>query len=306
MKTSSNHLQYHAYHLLQKSQDQAKQLSDSKNPEALHDFRVSIRHLRSFLKSYQDVLGKDSKKLREHLGELMQITNTGRDNEVHVAWLNQQQQKVSPELKLGIEVILQTFSDHPPLKVKKLQKQFGKQSKKLIGLFKEIRFEESFNTLSAHILTDYSRTLKSELSQLAKDPSLLHQTRITGKRLRYTLELVGSKESKNFIEQLKTFQDLLGSINDLELLLQRLESLLHAEVMHWSHTFLSRNKKEQPSLESILALAGLHKHIVETLEKHYKDLKITWLGRTNNLFFKDLNGFIKTLSKTPDPALPET
>ena len=188
MKPSNNLLQYHAHHLLQKSQDQAKQLSDSKNPEALHDFRVSIRHLRSFLKSYQEVLGKDSKKLREQLGEFMHTTNAGRDNEVHIAWLTQQQKKASPELKLGIEIMLQTFSDHPPLKVKKVQKQFAKHGKKLEGLFKKIRFKDSFNMLTAQVLSDYAKMLRSELSQLVKNPHLLHQPGVVAGVVDHQLE----------------------------------------------------------------------------------------------------------------------
>jgi CHAD domain-containing protein len=263
MKTFSNHLQSHAYHLLQKSQDQAKKLSDHKNPEALHDFRVSIRHLRSFLKSYQDVLGKDGKKAREQLGQLMQTTSAGRDNEVHIDWLTQQQKKASAELKPGIDILLKTFSEHPPLNVKKIQKQYVKHSKKLETLFKKIRFKESFNSYTSQVLSDYAQTLKDELSQLSKDAALLHQTRITGKRLRYTLELVESKENTNLIIQLKSLQDLLGNINDLELLLQKLENFLHAEIVHWSHTFLAR--KGHPSFESIVALVALQKHLIETL-----------------------------------------
>ncbi len=309
MKPSNNLLRHHAYRLLQNTQEQAKQLSDIKNPEALHDFRVSIRHLRSFLKSYQDVLDKDSKKLREQLGELMQTTNTGRDNEVHLAWLNQQQKTASTELKLGIQMTLQTFSDHPPLKVKKLQKQFGKHGKKLTGLFKKIRFDEGFNILTATILTHYSKTLKTELSQLNKDETLLHQTRITGKRLRYTLELLDSKESKKLVGELKTLQDILGETNDLRLLLQKVERLLVARAIQWPQSFIAAsknldiNEKMLPELEQAFVLAVLKKHILTTLQKNQHQLKTSWLGRSNNTFFKELNSYIKVLSKTPDPAL---
>jgi CHAD domain-containing protein len=193
---------------------------------------------------------------------------------------------------------------HPPLKVKKLQKQYAKHGKKLEALFKKIRFKESFNSYTSQVLSDYAQILKNELSQLSKDPSLLHQTRITGKRLRYTLELVESKENKNLMSQLKTLQDLLGNINDLELLLQKLESFLHAEIVHWSHTFLSR--KGHPSFESIIALVALQKHLIETLETYHQDLKMTWLGKAHTPFFKELNGFIKILNKTPDPAISES
>lgn len=242
----------------------------------------------------------------------MQSTNHGRDAEVHIAWLKEQKSKASEELKLGIELVLQSFADAPKADIKKVQKQTTKALDKLEHAFKQLRFKDSFNGLTAQILSDYARTLKSELSELSKDPSVLHQTRITGKKLRYMLELIDNKESQALVKQLKTLQDILGEMNDLQLLSEKLESRLHTETVHWSHIFVSAsknpgvNEKELPELKQVFALASLYKHVLKGLEHDHQSLKTSWLGRANGPFFKDLNSFIKTLSKSSDAAIPES
>ncbi len=305
-------LQHHAKALLEKSHQQAQNLSNTKDPEALHDFRVNIRHLRSFLKSYQDFMGKGNKKAQDQLAQLMKSTNLGRDNEVHTTWLNQQRKQSSPELGLGIDIVLQNFESHPPFEAKKLQKQFGKISHKLEASFNKLHFEEGFNPVTATILTHYSRTLKTELSQLSKDETLLHQTRITGKRLRYTLELLDTKESTKLVAELKTLQDILGEINDLHLLLQKVERLLVARAIQWPQVFLAAskdlkvNEKMLPELEQAFALAVLKKHILATLQKDQHQLKTSWLRRSNSTFFKTLNTYTKNVGKTPDQPLTQS
>jgi CHAD domain-containing protein len=306
---TSNLLHYHAKTLLHKSHIQAQRLADTKDTEALHDFRVSIRHLRSFIKSYQSYLGKSTKKAREQLAKLMQATNEGRDSEVHIAWLHQQHKKASSDSKLGIEIMLETFQAQHPLEVKVLQKQFAKLSKKLEGSFEKIKFDESFNTITSDILAGYTKTLKAELAQISKDKTMLHQTRITGKKLRYTLELFDTKETKTLVDNLKELQDILGEIHDLEVLLQRLEGVIAKEVAKWSSSFLEASKtlevdeQHLPEQKRSYALASLQKQILSALQKDHDLLTKTWLGRANGSFFKTLNVSIKTLRKTPDVLL---
>src|SRR5918999_1214042 len=63
-------------------------LADPADTEALHDFRVGLRRLRSCLRAYRDCL-EDSvpKKLARKLRRLASSTGPGRDAEVQIEWL---------------------------------------------------------------------------------------------------------------------------------------------------------------------------------------------------------------------------
>src|SRR4051812_29997989 len=63
-------------------------LADPEDDEALHDFRVAVRRLRSALQAYGDPLDDSvPKKLAGRLRRLAQATGAGRDAEVQIAWL---------------------------------------------------------------------------------------------------------------------------------------------------------------------------------------------------------------------------
>src|SRR5712691_4551034 len=69
--------------------------------EALHDFRVGLRRVRSVLRAYRPHLkGSTPRKLRRRLKQLAQASGASRDLEVHLAWLAEQK----PSLRYGQRV----------------------------------------------------------------------------------------------------------------------------------------------------------------------------------------------------------
>src|SRR5258708_4565997 len=74
--------------LLEQADEAGKRLDHPDDPEALHDFRVAVRRLRSWLRAYKEPLrGSVSGKHRDVLRAVAHATNAGRDAEVHVEWL---------------------------------------------------------------------------------------------------------------------------------------------------------------------------------------------------------------------------
>jgi CHAD domain-containing protein len=58
--------------------------------EALHDFRVSVRRLRSALRTWRDVLGRAARdKDLRRLRRVARSTGEARDTEVLLAWIGQ-------------------------------------------------------------------------------------------------------------------------------------------------------------------------------------------------------------------------
>ena len=66
----------------------AAPLAVSGDPDALHDFRVAVRRLRSWIRAFDDVLdGAIKGKHRRRLKRIADATNPGRDLHVQLEWL---------------------------------------------------------------------------------------------------------------------------------------------------------------------------------------------------------------------------
>src|SRR5688500_209800 len=66
-------------------------------PEALHDFRVALRRLRSVVRAYRPYLQRSAPKgVRRRLRKVTDNTNAGRDAEVLLDWLRVQYQALTP------------------------------------------------------------------------------------------------------------------------------------------------------------------------------------------------------------------
>src|SRR6188768_363107 len=79
------------------------QVATSGNPEALHDYRVALRRLRSCLRSYRRELRSTvTRKSRRRVERLAHATNRSRDLEVHLEWLTAQEATAAAGDRPGI------------------------------------------------------------------------------------------------------------------------------------------------------------------------------------------------------------
>jgi CHAD domain-containing protein len=78
-------------------------LGSSDDPEALHDYRVALRRLRSCLRSYRRELRSTvTRKSRRRVERLAHATNRSRDLEVHLEWLTAQEATAAAGDRPGI------------------------------------------------------------------------------------------------------------------------------------------------------------------------------------------------------------
>ena len=78
-------------------------LSDSSDSEALHDYRVALRRLRSCLRGYRKyVRSTVTRKSVRRLRRLARGTSQSRDLEVHLAWLGEQLASAPEPERAGI------------------------------------------------------------------------------------------------------------------------------------------------------------------------------------------------------------
>jgi len=80
-----------------------ERLTNVDDQEALHDFRVAMRRLRSTLRAYQPQLAAlVPAKLRRRLRELARATGEARDVEVQIAWLERRRTDLPPGRRAGV------------------------------------------------------------------------------------------------------------------------------------------------------------------------------------------------------------
>ena len=86
----------------------SRRLDDADDKEALHDFRVGIRRLRSTARAWKDVLdGALRKRDRRALKALQNATGGGRDAEVAIAWLETQRDALQGDDAAALDRLVQ-------------------------------------------------------------------------------------------------------------------------------------------------------------------------------------------------------
>src|SRR6476469_2416600 len=86
-------------------------LSNPSDADALHDYRVALRRLRSCLRAYRKFLRSTVKvKTERRLRRLARATNRSRDLEVHLAWLSEQHNRVAERDGRGVAWIVERLT----------------------------------------------------------------------------------------------------------------------------------------------------------------------------------------------------
>jgi CHAD domain-containing protein len=218
-----------------------RRLDDPFDREALHDFRVSIRRLRSLLRAYRPQLetavrAKDRKRLRA----IQQATGGGREAEVALEWLTKQHGDLAPEHLAGLNwlsaLLLERRRKCDEDLNRKVRATFRRTAEKLEERLAIMRSEH--NLLAEHPHVTFARSLANLTEAHATDllanlgqimsidhAEQLHQARITAKRLRYLLEPVRAyaNAAQSVVKRSKRLQDVLGDLNDVHVLMREID-----------------------------------------------------------------------------------
>jgi CHAD domain-containing protein len=218
-----------------------RRLDDRSDPEALHDFRVAIRRLRSLLRAYRPQLESAIRpKDRRRLRNIQRATGGGREAEVALEWLTKQQKDLAPEHLAGLNWLSATLMarrrecEHAldgevretfRRTVDKLEERLAimKSEQNLLAERPQVSFARTLANLTEAHATD----LLVQLSQIARmdDAEQLHQARILGKRLRYLLEPIRAyvNQAQPVVKGTKRLQDVLGDLNDVHVLMDEID-----------------------------------------------------------------------------------
>jgi len=208
-------------------------LGDQLDQDALHDFRVGIRRLRSAIRAYRRELeGSINGRMRRRLRNLARATNDGRDVEVQLAWLGKQSQLLGPDDIPGfywlvgrLEDRKQKIQDRAVADVARRYEKVAATLRRALGILRiELQTAQgqppaTFREVTGALAQRQVQRLRQDLGRIqgAGDAEQAHRTRISVKRLRYLLEPVarGNRRAGALIRRFKEAQDLLGEHHDM-------------------------------------------------------------------------------------------
>lgn len=210
----------------------------AKEGEGLHDLRVALRRLRSWLRAFRPELDDSvTKKTRRRLTELARDTNAARDAEVALAWI-ERQAGLPPRTSAGRRVMTSMLERERDAGLRDVRRALDKKLQRLVGrLTRELDFYLERQSvrggtrvrLMAPVIADALRAegrrfvTATRRVRSADDGRAAHRARIAAKRVRYLLEpLDAEPEVPPLLETLSALQRSLGDMRDAHRLATRL------------------------------------------------------------------------------------
>jgi len=285
---------------LDRAEQAACRLEKRGDEDALHDFRVSLRRLRSNLQAYAPYLATAvSPKRRRKIRNLASSTGRGRDAEVHLAWLEARQLDVTQDEAPGVELLREELEasvrvgygkavSRAPRRFRKLDRRLRRRlddletAARASGLSEGVRF----STALERCLPEYAAQLDVHLSRVhtPADEAEAHRARIRAKRLRYLLEPIAEDVEgvEALLTSLKELQDLLGNLRDAQLL----------------SALVANAEREQTRGRRSVAGPGLRR-VAGWLEVEQNELfgrlRESWLGDRSAAFFSAVENVRESL-----------
>jgi CHAD domain-containing protein len=254
----------HARRLLKSARRAAMKLTTSDDEETLHRFRVRVRQLRAFLKSYRKLLGpKRVGKTCDRLGQLIDLTNTSRDLQVQLRWLDRAwaRERLGPRARESARWMTKHLASDAagpnmaePVDLarrlkktaRRLDRELSRVTGKKAGAAPEKQDKAFARIAGRHILRAADR-LEKLLGTIGcrGDQESAHRARLTAKRLRYNLEQMRKsvEDAGPAITDLRRLQDLLGELRDRQLLETEIVKSLGAEAEAWAGELVEQARR---------------------------------------------------------------
>lgn len=219
-------------------------IANAADVEALHDYRVALRRLRSCLRGYPKQLRSTvTRRTLRRLRRLARGTNRSRDLDVRLAWLTgqleQADEPVRPALSWLIERINGEQHRARDEMLQRDQRLFpsvrDRLTDQLSAYRTTIRLDADLRRRStAAVSADRVRAAAGRLAKRLRrihgyDSAIaIHRARIAAKHLRYVLEPFAADVTggEAAIQRLKALQNRLGDVHDAHLFLEELRGTL--------------------------------------------------------------------------------
>jgi CHAD domain-containing protein len=198
--------------------------------DALHDLRVALRRLRSWLRAFRPELSDTVKgRTRRRLRALASATGEARDAEVTLAFIERQSQ-LPTRARPGIRAVVGQLEHERDHHIRGLRRTLSRDvsraardlTRQLESYWERHRLDEPFSVrpmsaVFADALRHHVKQVESALARIEPPGKAehMHRARIAAKRLRYLLEpLSEAFGAEEPIRQLRALQQQLGDARD--------------------------------------------------------------------------------------------
>ncbi len=261
---------------------------DGDDPEAVHQLRVATRRAGAALWLFRDSLSaKLRKKLKRLLREIRQAAGIIRDGDVLLGRLRWYAKDLDRGDRPAIDFLVgYTVAQRLPGDValaslaKKAPQKFDKLSSKAIGSIQSPKTAQKLADLARESLASQLKRLDRALEKDSHELADLHEIRIIGKRLRYSMEIVADCYPKEFRDEsyplIAEMQEILGEIHDHDVSVQ-----LYSELSERLPQVLKkRSKRYRPTLERLIER---HQAAIEANLTQYDEWRKQWRSHASAL-----------------------
>lgn len=302
-------------------------LKDETDAEALHDFRVALRRLRSCLRAYEDTLkGSVPKKLAKRLKRLAGATGPGRDAEVQLEWLRGRGAKLRSQQRQGLAWMLARLNGRMREAYGDLEAEIERDFpdvdgdlRRHLSVYKTTVFLDpeapppTLGAVTAQILRDQVAELEANLAKVrnADDVDEAHRSRISAKRVRYLLEPFAEELPENgaaVVKRFKALQDLLGDLHDAHVLEKELAEAVEEAAAERARRLLELTLEGEPDSPRLrterrrareTGLVALARQNRDRRDRLFATLEVEWLNGGAAGFLQDVAALEEKLAGDP-------
>jgi CHAD domain-containing protein len=292
-------------------------LADPADAEALHDFRVGLRRLRSCLKAYAAQLDDSvPKKLARRLKRLAGSTGPGRDTEVQMEWLRGRLPHLTGHQRIGSAWLLARLGERKRQAYEEMREEVADELDKVeedlrarLSVYRaEIHLDAradrpTLATATAEILQGEMADLEDKLGKIehAGDETAAHEARIRAKRVRYLLEPLVDEipGATPIVKRFKALQDLLGDLHDAHVLEAELRRAIETAAAERARKILELSLADIPDADRLRAerrrarepgLIALARQNRARRDHLFAELKGAWLDGKAEPFLREVEG----------------
>lgn len=272
-------------------------LTHRRHPEALHDFRVALRRLRSNLRAYAPYSDPVPEKLNRRLRRLARATNAARDTEVQIEWLRRQKRRLRAKARVGHGWLLARLEERSHMANREVRKkvieQFSSLDARLRATLRhradsgDRLADVTFARATGECLGVYCDEFAEDLLRIRSvaDRDAIHAARIVGKRVRYLLEpLRGSvRGATALVGRLKAMQDRFGKLNDRFMTAREMAAA----------AIKTAEKRGEDIVPGLLELSGL---VQLDIDRCYEEIRARYLGRHARKFIAPIRALGRRLA----------
>jgi CHAD domain-containing protein len=326
-----------ALELLGELAERHAKLTDGNDADALHDFRVALRKLRSWLRAFEPSLPELPRKARSRLRRMARRSNASRDLEVQVAWLRARKPELSARQRHGLEWLIGRLEDRRRKEDARFEARLEKNMDRIRAALEPAlqrgsrpladvptlppRDAAPFGVvLSGVVHTQADRIrLRLEAVQTPADYRDAHRARIDGKRLRYVLEPVADLvDADDALKRLKRMQDSLGALQDCHTLSEAIAAALPAATTARAKRLAKLAREGELSEEALRdedrhnvesGLLALAKRVHRRAQDAFSDVEQRCLGPNINALMSSIASVTDELDRAaPSPlyVIPAT